>query len=85
MDGDIVEQGVELMLFGMGTVVTFLTLLIIVTSIMSWVLGRYFPEEVQVPIISTGQIPPAVGVGHNHVPPIAVIAAAIHQHRKRNK
>ena len=80
MDGNIVEQGVELMLFGMGTVVLFLTLLIIVTGAMSWVLGRYFLEEVEVPIISTGQSPRTLRADHHQVPPIAVITAAIHQH-----
>ncbi|MFT4822257.1 MAG: oxaloacetate decarboxylase gamma subunit [Halioglobus sp.] len=85
MDGDIVEQGLELMLFGMGTVVVFLTLLIIVTTAMSWFLGRYLPEEAQVPIVSAGQTPPVNRAKHNQVPPIAVITAAIHQHRSNNK
>lgn len=82
MDGDIVEQGVELMLFGMGTVVIFLTLLIIVTSTMSWVLDRYFPDEVEALIMSTGPTPRAA---QSRVPPVAVIAAAIHQHRSKKK
>ncbi len=82
MDGDIVDQGVELMLFGMGTVVVFLTLLIIVTSAMSWILSRYLPDEVEPPIINTGQAPRAA---QNRVPPVAVIAAAIHQHRSKKK
>ncbi|MEP1594634.1 MAG: OadG family transporter subunit, partial [Halieaceae bacterium] len=42
MQGDIVAQGVELMLYGMGTVVVFLTLLVVVTTLMSAILERYF-------------------------------------------
>ena len=43
MQGSIVNQGVELMLFGMGTVLVFLTLLVFAIALMSWVLQRYFP------------------------------------------
>ncbi len=73
MDQDLVSQGIELTLFGMGTVVVFLTLLVFVTSGMSAFVGRYFPTPP----------PPAVPV--NRPGPdarvLAVISAAIHQHR----
>ena len=44
MQGDIVAQGVELMLYGMGTVVIFLALLILATTAMSQLVERFFPE-----------------------------------------
>ena len=44
MQGDIVSQGVELMLYGMGTVVLFLALLVVATTLMSRGITRYFPE-----------------------------------------
>ena len=44
MQGDIVSQGLELMLYGMGTVVVFLALLVVATTGMSRLIGRYFPE-----------------------------------------
>lgn len=85
MDGDIVEQGVELMIFGMGTVVVFLTVLIFVTIVMSRVVQRYFPEEVEAPVINAGRAPQNNLATQNQTPPIAVITAAIHQHRAKKK
>ena len=35
MADNLIGQGIELMLFGMGTVVVFLTLLVFITSAMS--------------------------------------------------
>ena len=84
MRGDIIDQGVELMLYGMGTVVFFLTLLIIVTSLMSWLLSRYFPE-VEVPMISAGRDPAAPPVAVDQSQLVAVITAAIHRHRAGKK
>ena len=81
MDSGIVEQGLELMLYGMGTVVVFLTLLILITVAMSWVVQRYFPEEVEVPIINSGHSSKDFLGSQHQAPPIAVITAAIHQHR----
>jgi len=39
------EQGLDLMLFGMGTVFVFLTVLVIVTVLMSAVIRRWLPGE----------------------------------------
>jgi oxaloacetate decarboxylase gamma subunit len=82
MQGDIVAQGIELMLYGMGTVVLFLALLVVATTGMSGLITRYFPQPE----------PPAVkaqerGAGKAVAPQldpgiVAVITAAIHQHRK---
>ena len=80
MNGDIVDQGVELMLYGMGTVVIFLSLLIVATNFMSWFLGRYFPES-EVPAINIGRSPaqPPQAIDQSQL--VAVITAAIHRHR----
>ena len=40
MEQDLVSQGIELTLFGMGTVVVFLTLLVFITSGMSALVER---------------------------------------------
>ena len=45
MTGGILDQGWNLMAFGMGAVFVFLTLLVIVTSIMSAILGKCFPAS----------------------------------------
>jgi len=84
MQGDLLDQGLELMLFGMGTVVVFLTLLILATNLMSWFLGRYYPE-VEAPVVATGR---PVSVSHQGMDRdrlIAVISAAIHKHRQGKK
>ena len=44
MQGDMLAQGWELLIYGMGTVVIFLALLVIATSIMSRLVTSYFPE-----------------------------------------
>lgn len=84
MRGDIVDQGIELMLYGMGTVVMFLTLLIAMVSLMSWFLSRFFPE-VEVPLGRAGQAsanaPGTVSSKAGDLPLVAIIAAAVHRHR----
>ena len=80
VQGDIVEQGVELMLYGMGTVVVFLTVLIVATSFMSWLIGRYFPEA-EVRAASVGGAATVAPDRENNAQLVAVITAAIHRHR----
>ncbi len=45
MQSSLTQQGIELMLYGMGTVVTFLILLIFATNFMTSLLGRYFKQD----------------------------------------
>ena len=77
MEVSLISQGIDLMLYGMGTVFTFLTLLVGLTTLMSSTVNRYAKEE---PV--TGD-----SVGHQiHsalVEPkiVKVIQAAIDQHR----
>jgi oxaloacetate decarboxylase (Na+ extruding) subunit gamma len=40
----LLQQGFDLMLYGMGTVLTFLTILVITTALMSAVMQRFFPD-----------------------------------------
>jgi oxaloacetate decarboxylase (Na+ extruding) subunit gamma len=84
MQGSIVEQGVELMLFGMGTVVVFLTLLILATNVMSLILRRFFPEP-EVPIVSPALAPASAPQAVDQTRLLAVISAAIHRHRAHKK
>jgi oxaloacetate decarboxylase gamma subunit len=77
MTENIISQGLELMFFGMGTVIVFLTLLVIVTSGMSALVQRYAP------------LPEVDGAGSTAAPAtaddtlLAVISAAIHKYRSR--
>jgi oxaloacetate decarboxylase gamma subunit len=80
MSASLVSQGLELLVYGMGTVVVFLGLLVYATRLMSQVILRFFPEPVVVPrtekAASAAQENPAVSPEL-----LAVIAAAVHQHR----
>ncbi|RLQ22674.1 oxaloacetate decarboxylase [Seongchinamella sediminis] len=82
MQQDIVAQGVELMLFGMGTVVVFLALLVVATSVMSAVVGRFFPEAPPAPAAEGKAAPGAVSPDAEIV---AAITAAVHRHRNRHR
>ena len=68
----LLSAGVELMLVGMGTVFSFLTLLVFVTQLMSKTVQRFFPaaERVDVP-------------GSRSEEEVAAITAAIALHRRR--
>ncbi|WP_339485910.1 OadG family protein [Pseudomonas sp. EL_65y_Pfl2_R95] len=78
---NLVLEGVELMLFGMGSVFVFLTLLVFSIRIMARLLARFGPvpepAEVKAPVasLSAAQQPP--------VEVLEAIQAAIHQHRAR--
>ncbi len=82
MPENLLTQGLELMLYGMGTVIVFLTLLVIATTAMSGLIARYFPEA---PAASAR--PPAArqkGSGAEAEEElVAVISAAIARHRRR--
>lgn len=45
MEQTLISQGVNLMLFGMGTVFVFLTALVGITSLMSYAVNSWFPED----------------------------------------
>ena len=81
MSASIVEQGVELMLFGMGTVIVFLGLLVLATTLMSRLVSRYFPEPE--PAVSPARVASPTSVADDEL--VAVIGAAIHQHRSRRR
>jgi len=70
------QQGLDITLFGMGIVFTFLLLLVIGTSIMSRVIARYFPEAEPATTVPS---PTAGDNARLH----AIIKAAIDQHRKK--
>lgn len=45
MQDNLIDQGLNLMLYGMGTVFVFLTLLVFATTLMSRVVNRLVTEE----------------------------------------
>lgn len=82
MQQDILQQGVDLMLFGMGTVFVFLTLLVIGTTIMSAFIQRFLPEPEPAPAPAPQ---PAAPAGVTDPKLLAIIKAAVDQHRANNK
>jgi oxaloacetate decarboxylase gamma subunit len=80
MQETVLEQGVDLMIFGMGSVFVFLTLLVIVTTIMSAIVQRFAPEKTLV--ISAAAKPSAAAAIDPKI--TAAITTAIHQYRKKS-
>lgn len=67
----IVSEGINLALYGMGTVFVFLTMLVFATMAMSWLVQRFSP------------LPgPATGSSRD-AKKLAAITAAIHAHRSK--
>ena len=80
MQQEIMQQGVDLMLFGMGTVFVFLTVLVIATAIMSSVVQRFFPEA---PAPEPAAAPAPAPSSVNDPKLLAIIKAAVDQHRAK--
>lgn len=94
---NLLNEGLTLMLFGMGFVFVFLTLLVFVTSLMSKLIIKY---EKNVGVIPDEGVPsptayiPKHGTLINSTPAVSanndgsivsVISAAVHKFRSRNK
>ncbi len=73
---DLMSQGLNLALYGMGTVFFFLTLLVVATMLMSRLVpvAELEPSAGQEEIERQGRVDPKIS---------AAIGAAIHQHRQR--
>lgn len=83
MQESIMHQGVDLMLYGMGSVFVFLTVLVIATTIMSSLIQRFLPDAP-----ATAPAPAAVPSAPTSVTDpklLAVIKAAVDQHRAKNQ
>ncbi|USE33885.1 OadG family protein [Endozoicomonas sp. SCSIO W0465] len=80
---DFISEGFSLMLYGMGFVFLFLTLLVLVTSLMSKIIDRYFREPApsgvsnRIPVTSQ----PVLSSDQGEL--VAVISAAIQMHRTK--
>ncbi len=87
MQDEIIAQGLELMLYGMGTVVLFLALLVVATVVMSHLVERYFPEPKPAPTVDEAlrRLRGGEAAADSDAELVAVIGAAIHQHRVRKQ
>jgi len=68
MTNSLIDEGLKLMLVGMGTVFVFLTALVIVTTFMSRLVMRFQPRPIVADITDEE---------------VAAISAAITQHRHK--
>lgn len=84
MENTLLQDGFQLMLFGMGTVFVFLVVLIGATTAMSALVQRFFPEAPPVPAPTRA---PVQSQAPNTVDSqlTAVISTAVHKFRSRQK
>ena len=76
--GELISEGINLMLLGMGTVFVFLTILVIVTSTMSTLVQKYGAVQ------SADLNDPGATGRLDEATLLAVITAAIHAHRSKH-
>ncbi|WP_315856935.1 OadG family protein [Microbulbifer agarilyticus] len=81
MQEALMQQGLDITLFGMGIVFTFLLLLVICTTVMSRVMTRFFPEAEP----SASSPAPALQSAAGNARLRKIIEEAIKQHRNRRK
>ncbi|OUS19241.1 oxaloacetate decarboxylase ['Osedax' symbiont bacterium Rs2_46_30_T18] len=79
MEESLISQGLSLMVFGMGFVFVFLTLLVGVTMLMSKLVVKFEPVAVVPPKKSRRNVAPAVAAKDDEL--VAVITAAVHKYR----
>ena len=79
MQTTLIDQGLDLMLFGMGSVFGFLLLLVLATRVMSLLVNRWLPEE----LVSGNVSEVGAGVQSSTIDPkiVKVIQSAIDRHR----
>ncbi|WP_426417656.1 OadG family protein [Aestuariirhabdus sp. LZHN29] len=78
---DLMSEGINLMLFGMGFVFVFLTLLVFSTTAMSKIVGRFDSEESE--LVASRPAPVSQGGPAQDQKLLSIINEAIKQHRER--
>ena len=84
MQDTLIDQGFSLMLYGMGTVFVFLTILVVATGLMSKLVNKFAPEEAA-PAAKPAATP-ITNTGSANAPSPQVLEAikqAIASHRQR--
>jgi len=78
MEVNYIFEGLKIMLLGMGTVFSFLVVMIFSMNLMSKIVHRFFPEPNDV----ENNTSPAI---ENNAKKVAAITAAIMHHRQATK
>ena len=73
---DILQQGADLLMLGMGSVFVFLSVLVVATTAMSWFINRWLPEAE--PEVVTRKPAPSAEINSKT---LSIIEQAIAQHR----
>ncbi|APE31884.1 sodium pump decarboxylase subunit gamma [Halomonas aestuarii] len=79
-ESTLISEGLSLMALGMGFVFVFLSVLVVTTTLMSKVIGRFFPEPPAPPDPTRRTAASAADEDELKV----VISAALHRFRKRH-
>lgn len=80
MQETLIQQGTNLMLFGMGSVFVFLTLLVLATTLMSKFVQAVFPEA---PVETKPAAVPNTAPASVDARVLEVIKQAVKQHRDK--
>lgn len=80
MQSALMGQGFDLMIFGMGTVFVFLTLLVFCTLLMSSVISRFLPDAEIEPPANDQAIDTAQPIDSKT---LSIIQAAIYAHKQK--
>lgn len=88
MGESLLEQGVGLMIYGIGTVFVFLALLVVGIALMSTLIGKFFVEHEPLAVRNerkkiTDSVPLASGAVDREM--LDVIQDAIYQHRAKHQ
>ncbi|WP_027858801.1 OadG family protein [Marinobacterium jannaschii] len=79
---NLLSEGFTLMIFGMGFVFVFLTLLVFATGGMSKFVAKYAPEPAPQPAKPRAAAAPSKAGGSNDEL-VAVLTAAVHKYRSK--
>ena len=81
MQPSLIDQGLDLMLYGMGTVFVFLTILVFATALMSRIINALSQTELDQ--TKLGAVPNDVDLNAPSAQVLAAIKLAIKEHRLR--
>ena len=81
--GEMMMEGVEIMLYGVGFVFLFLVLLIYCIKGMSWAVARLAPEHPVQATAAALHVSPAAALAAPSADELMAIKFAIQQHRAR--
>ncbi|WP_461520485.1 OadG family protein [Porticoccus sp.] len=79
MTNPLLQQGLDLMIYGMGTVFFFLALLVAITALMSALISRFLPVVAESQSDTQEKL---AGQIDEHL--LAILQGAIDQHRRKH-